>query len=477
MNTIKLNHYCCEEMKPVTGVLLFILFFIGGCKKESFITSPDAQMSFSSDTLFYDTVFTSTGSITKFVRLYNNNDQKLRLTSVDLGGGVNSQFKINVDGLPGPASDLEIAANDSMYVFITVQVNPDAANIPFVIQDSLRIRFNNTERFVQLQAWGQNAHFIRNHVVTGNEIWTNDKPYVILDGLLVNKNAKLTIEKGSRLYFHADAPLLVDGTLEVKGEKYDSLRVRFRSDRLDEPYRYFPGSWPGIYFRSDSHDNIMEFAVISNAFQGVVVDQPSGNANPKLILNESIIENCFDAGLIAIRSDISAKNTLIANCGKNMIIAFGGRYDFTHITNVAYSNSFITHKDPVLSITNVFEDGIAVFTADCSASFKNCIFWGDDGLVKDEVTIRKEGSAPFSLNFTNSLWKVSGVPANITATAMINNQDPQFNLVETDKRQYDFRLKQGSPAISKGLATGTLTDLDGNPRKALSPDAGAFEKQ
>ncbi|HTF29411.1 MAG TPA: choice-of-anchor Q domain-containing protein, partial [Flavitalea sp.] len=219
------------------------------------------------------------------------------------------------------------------------------------------------------------------------------------------------------------------------------------------------------------------FAVISNAFQGIVVDQPSGNANPKLILNESIIENCFDAGLIAIRSDISAKNTLIANCGKNMIIAFGGRYDFTHITNVAYSNSFITHKDPVLSITNVFEDGSAVFTADCSASFKNCIFWGDDGLVKDEVTIRKEGSAPFSLNFTNSLWKVSGVPANITATAMINNQDPQFNLVETDKRQYDFRLKQGSPAISKGLATGTLIDLDGNPRKALTPDAGAFEKQ
>ena len=35
---------------------------------------------------------------------------------------------------------------------------------------------------------------------------------------------------------------------------------------------------------------------------------------------------------------------------------------------------------------------------------------------------------------------------------MINNQDPLFNLVDNDKIQYDFRLKENSPAIGKGKA-------------------------
>ncbi|HTE26221.1 choice-of-anchor Q domain-containing protein [Flavitalea sp.] len=463
-------------MKPLTGFVFFIVLFVCSCKKDVFITSPDAEIRFSADTLHYDTVFTSVGSITKFVRIFNNNDQKLRLTSVQLSGGSNSPFRINVDGTPGNASDIEILPNDSLYVFVSVQVNPDAQNLPFILRDSLRVSYNGNEKFIQLEAWGQNAVFLRNHIVTGHEIWTNTKPYVILDRLLIEKNAKLTIGKGSRLYFHADAPLLVDGTLEVKGEKADSLRVSFQGDRLDDPYHNYPGAWPGIYFQASSQDNIIEYANIYNAFQGLVVDQPATNGLPKLILNESVIQNCFDAGLIAFRSEIRSRNTLIANCGKNMILAFGGKYEFTHLTNTAYSNRYIAHKDAILSITNVFEDAGAVFTADLNASFVNCIFWGDDGLVKNEVTIRKEGSSVFAVSFTNSLWKMSDVPGSITTSAMINNQDPLFNLVDNDKIQYDFRLKENSPAIGKGKPAGVTFDLDGKIRKVV-PDIGAYELQ
>ncbi len=48
---------------------------------------------------------------------------------------------------------------------------------------------------MQLDAWGQNAHFYRNRLIDAHETWTNDKPYVILGGLLVDKNVTLTIQK------------------------------------------------------------------------------------------------------------------------------------------------------------------------------------------------------------------------------------------------------------------------------------------
>lgn len=178
--------------------------------------------------------------------------------------------------------------------------------MPFVVQDSVGIAFNGNQQWVQLEAWGQNANFYRGRAITGDETWTNSKPYVILDGLLIAPGASLTINRGTRIFIHADAPIIVDGTLKVLGEKYDSTRVEFRGDRRDEPYRNFPAGWPGIYFRASSVNNELHFANILNAFQGVVVSEPSMHANPMLLLSETVIDNCYDAGLLAINSDVRA---------------------------------------------------------------------------------------------------------------------------------------------------------------------------
>jgi hypothetical protein len=141
-------------------------------------------------------VFTSTGSVTQFFRIYNTNNQKLRLSSVQLSGGASSWFKINVDGTPGPeVRDIEIAANDSIYVFVSVKIDPTLDNLPFIVQDSIRIVYNGNERWVQLDAWGQNAHFMRNRRIESDEVWENDKPYVILGGIQVDTNVTLTIKK------------------------------------------------------------------------------------------------------------------------------------------------------------------------------------------------------------------------------------------------------------------------------------------
>jgi len=459
----------------ITGLIaISLLLLLNSCRKDSFITSPDARVSISADTLKYDTVFVTTGSTYRSFTIFNDNDQKLRISSLNLLGGSTSVYKMNVDGTPGDQfSNIEINANDSLYVFTQVNVNPNAANLPFILRDSIEINYNGKRRLVQLEAWGQNAHFFRDKVIATNETWNNDLPYVILGSLLVNPNQTLTINKGCRIYVHADAPIVVDGSLVVNGLKDTIDRVYFQGDRLDEPYKDFPASWPGLFFRGTSKDNVLTYASIKNAFQGIGIFDPSPNANPKLILNECVIDNAYDAGIISINSSIRARNTQVSNCGKNLFFVKGGDYQFTHCTIVTIGNRYIDHKDPVLTLTN-FDN---TSTASLTALFRNCIFWGENGLVDNEVIVSKNGAGIFNVNFDYNLWKVQSTPANITSNQIINNQVPMFDSTDGSKNYYSFRLKAGSPAINKGTNAGVLTDLDGKPRPVGLPDLGCFEKQ
>ena len=463
-------------MKPSLALLLLIICVLSACKKESFITSPDARIRTSEETITFDTVFTTVGSITKFFRIYNENDKSLRISSIKLAGGLASPFKINADGTVGPeVKDLEIEGGDSLYVFVSVRVDPISGTLPFVVQDSISITFNGRTDWVQLEAWGQNANFLRGKKITGNEVWDNRLPYVILDGLIVDTTATLTIGEGTKVYLHANAPFIVDGTLKVNGKYYDSTRVRFAGDRLDAPYKDFPGSWPGIYFRGSSRNNELHFTTIANAYQGVVVEKPSVNSNPKLILNGCIIDNIYDVGILGLQTSIQATNCVVSNCGKNILLAYGGNYNFNHCTVASYSNFFMLHKEPVLQLANYIKDGTNFLTSDLTAVYRNCIFWAESGNVDDEVFVSKQGSTVFDVTFANCLWKVKNVPPNTNRTNIISNVDPMFETIDTQKGIYDFRLQTGSPAINAGIATTSLTDINGKPRTG-NPDLGAYEK-
>ena len=464
-------------MKTPGILTISLVLLLFSCKKDSFITSADARVNITADTLKYDTVFVTAGSTYRSFKIINENDQKLRVSSLKLFGGATSVYKINVNGVSGTQfNNLEINANDSIYVFAQVNVNPNAANIPFILRDSIEINYNGKRRLVQLEAWGQNAHFYRNKVITANEIWNNDLPYVILGSLLINNNQTLTINKGCRIYVHADAPIVVDGTLQVNGLKDTINRVYFQGDRLDEPYKNYPASWPGIFFRSTSKDNVFNYAVVKNAFQAIALQNLApNNPTPKLILNECIIDNGYDAGIIAFNSSIRARNCLITNCGKNLYLVQGGNYQFTHCTVATYASSFIDHKDPVLTLSNSANNTSNTL----DATFRNCIFWGENGIVENEVIVEKKGSLFFNVAFDYNLWKVKTVPANIFSSNIINNIPPQFDSINTSKNYYNFRLQTGSPARNIGGSSTITTDLDGKTRPVPvgMPDLGCFEKQ
>jgi len=59
-------------MKIHTGFSLFLLILISACRKDTFINSADAVIRITADTLKYDTVFTSAGSVTQSFKIIND---------------------------------------------------------------------------------------------------------------------------------------------------------------------------------------------------------------------------------------------------------------------------------------------------------------------------------------------------------------------------------------------------------------------
>jgi hypothetical protein len=455
-------------------ITLISTVFFTACKKDSFITGTNAQLRLSADTIKYDTVFTTTGSITKTFKIINTNDKKLLLSKVKLMGGAASAYKMNVNGIAtSERNDIEIAANDSIYVFVTVTINPTAVNLPFIVRDSIQINYNSLTKYVQLQAYGQNAIFINNGLVISNVNFTAALPYVILGSLQVATGATLTLNAGTKLYSHADAPIIIDGTLIANGTK--TQPVVFAGDRLDDPYVNFPAAWPGIFFRTTSKDNVLKFVQVKNAYQAIVVLQPSVNANPKLVLKQSILDNALDAGLLCTNTNVTVDNTLVSNCGRGLSVSHGGTYNFTHCTFASFSNNYVQHKNPSVYISDANELNQ---TNALSAVLRNTIIYGDAGLVQNEIQTNKVGTV-FNVNLDYCLYRNTTDPTNCTINQSIKNVNPSFDSVNNVTRFYDFRITKNSTAagINKGTATSFLKDLDDNNRAVGLPDIGAYEKQ
>lgn len=454
--------------------LLVITFF--SCRKDSFNISPTASLSTSTDTLFFDTVFTSIGSVTQSFKIINTNNQKLRLSQILLSGGASSPFKINIDGTSGPeAEDVEINANDSLYVFVQVNVNPSSATLPFVITDSIELNYNGNKKWVQLQAYGQNAIFLKKQVLKENTHWDNALPYVIMGGIQIDTNAILTISAGTKIYLHANAPFLVNGTLKVNGTGDEP--VIFSGDRMDPDYKELPASWPGIYFRATSENNSLKHTIIKNAYQGIIAQDLSSTPNPKLNLSQCIIDNIYDAGILGINTNIYADNCLISNCGSNVSLFLGGDYHFINCTIASYNTAYITHKNPILQLSDSYTEGGSTYNASLNAFFQNCILWGDGGTVDDEIAITKQGSFNFSVSFDHVLYKAKDEINNASFVSSIKNTNPMFDSINVSRNIYDFHFNNNptSPAVNAGVATPFLYDLDGKLRDAM-PDIGCYER-
>jgi hypothetical protein len=465
-------------------VAIALTWLATACQKEGFITSPDASITLSTGMVAFDTVFVSQGSVTQYFTIANPNSQKLRISSIALAGGSSSPYSININGQVGPqAGNFELAAGDSMYVFVKVTIDPNNQQNPFVVKDSVAVQYNGNTRWVQLEAYGQNARFIQNDTIKTNTTWDARLPYVILKGLTVNPGATLTLQQGVRVYCNATAPFIIHGTLLANGDKYDSTRITFRGDRLDAGYADLPGGWPGLIFSSLSSGSRLSYTNLLNAYQAISIGGGAAASPPRLTLNECTIHNAYDYGIFALNTSISARNCLISQCGNggnpgsggsNVILTGGGNYRFEHCTISTYGNLYQNHKNGCLFISNSYSGSNAAL----SALFQNCIIYGEGGAAEDEVMTARNQAAAFDVRMNHVLYKVMNDPTGVVFINSIKNTDPLFDTINVSRQQYNFRLRDGSPCINRGMTLPITIDLDGNPRPVGTlPDIGCYEKQ
>ena len=90
-----------------------------------------------------DTVLTGIPTSTRQLKVYNPNKKALLISSIVLADAGKSGFRINVDGIKGNQfSDIEIAGEDSLYIFVEATLpQQDNADIR-LIKDSILFQLN-----------------------------------------------------------------------------------------------------------------------------------------------------------------------------------------------------------------------------------------------------------------------------------------------------------------------------------------------
>jgi len=457
-------------------VPVLLIYFTFSCEKDEFYTSSNAKLSFSNDTVLFDTVFTTIGSATKQLIVKNPYKSSIRISSIYLAGGESSPYRLNIDGYSGTKlNNVELRSKDSLYIFIEVTIDPTNQNLPMVVKDSIVFSLNNNIQDVNLVSWGQDVHILNSQIIQ-TETWINDKPYLIYNYLFIDTASTLTIEAGVKLHFHNQSRMYVAGTMISNGT-FESP-VIFTGDRLEATYKDIPGQWDGIWLLPGSKNNVINFTEIRNAIIGIQVDTLASTDNPTLLLSNSKIENMTSTGVYAQGTTIEAYNTLIANCGQfAAALTLGGSYEFNHCTFANYWG-YSSRTTPSILINNYYIDiyGNTQIRSLNKAYFGNCIIYGNK---ESEIFLDKNSAGDFNYTFDYSLIKIESIINTSNTENYINilkNVDPKFN----DPYNNDYELDTLSPAKDYGkIQIGLSFPLDihlNNRTIDAGPDIGAFER-
>jgi hypothetical protein len=456
-------------------IIFFIIIHIFSCQKESYYEGNDAKLRFSYDTIKFDTIFSGIGSVTKKLMVYNPYNKSLKISSIQLTG--TSPFILNINGVQtNSATNLELYPNDSLYIFIQIFVNTTGQNLPLFIDNLLEFTVNGNMQHVNLEAYGQDVHLIRDEVIK-TTTWEADKPYLIYGNAVIDSLSTLIIDKGVNVFFHKKANMLVKGTLKINGEF--SKPVSFGSDRLDKDYQDIPGQWGGILLLPGSKNNSFNWLVLKNGMSGIRIGAYNDLSKPDLELNNVIVKNMSYNCLLAYGAKIKAVSCLIANAATYTCGLFGGDYEFDQCTIVNYFGTY-ANRDfsyPAVIIANNYADTLTVgkyiFNDLINASFYNSIIYGG---MADEVRLDNKATALFQYKFDYCLVR-SQAYKNDGSFPKTNiwNKDPKF--VASDSMK--FELTKLSPAIDTGdVAIGKNFPVDLNNKDRTTdkaPDLGAYE--
>lgn len=492
--------------------ILCCLVLWSSCRNDFETVASTGNLQFSKDTVYLDTVFTNIGSSTYNLKVYNRSNDDINIPSVRLAQGESSNYRLNVDGVPGKTfENVQILAKDSIFIFIETTL--DINNLPtnakdFLYIDQLLFDTGGNEQKVELVTLVKDAIFlfpekyadgtietltlgegddaiqVEGFFLEDDELtFTNEKPYVIYGFAAVPSNKTLTVEAGARIHFHNSSGIIVaqNGTMKVMGDQSADPEameneVIFQGDRLEPGFADIPGQWAFIWLTAGSVNNEFNYTTIKNSTVGVLVDSSLLN------LRNVQIYNSANIGLLSRTALIRGENMVINNSGQSALaIQLGGDYEFKHCTFANYwVGSF--RSFPTVSIENVFETATEILVADLvKADFINCIIYGNE---RREFSLFQDTQGAFNFKFQNSLVRFEDPTGEFGNNPLYDFNNPilypstKFNLdpffQNTERNNFNIEAgKSGADGIG-WPGVGPSHDLNGMPRSS-QPDAGAYE--
>lgn len=481
----------------VVALLVAACIQLAACYEEKFTTDPGDTLTFSTDTLSFDTVLTEINTVTRYFKVFNPHDLFIHISQVKLTGTHAAFFRLNVDGTTSDIiRDVQINPHDSIYVFVEATIDPDqpVSVSPFIIEADVSFTTNQQEQLVNLVAWGQNANYIpgpdvNNKVLIltcdlGQVTWDDPKPYVLYGTLLIDSCA-LILPPGARLYVHGGIAnnelgiynqgliytlpmgrIMVEGTLEKP--------VIIRDDRIEPDYG---GAWAGIRLGPASGPHKFSYVQMKNALIGIVADSASS-----LNVDHSIIAFTEGAGIFARHADVQVANSLFYENGtQGIALTYGGNYKIDYCTMANYGNT----AEALLMNDFYCDDPLCsngVQLNKLTARINNSIMAGS---ATDEVWIVNAGNPAdgwLDIEMHNNIVLVDDL--------LKNDQYPQFfstlcldcfeynpgEILFEDLQMNDYHLDSLSIAEHKAIPiAGILDDLEGVLRDDAQPDIGCYE--
>lgn len=478
----------------------------------NFTTSPSALLTFEQDTLRFDTVFTTIGSSTQRFKIYNHNKKDLRIRQVKLGGGHDSQFRINLDGqyLGSGLTDVEIMGNDSLFLFCEVTVKPHDSDAPILLRDSLQfVLESGVLQQMILEAYGQDIIVLKAPVIESNTTLDANRPYLVYDSLVVKKDVTLTMAAGTTFCFYSGASLMVHGTWQANGTLEQPVTLRgHRTDRIFSNLTYdnMDAQWGGVTIFPESKKNVLQYTDLHAASWGINIE------NTDCTIENSIIHNVRLNGIYAKYAKLHVSNSQITNAGNNCVSLVGGTHHFVHTTiaqfypwkagakhalsftnledsviyplhQAIFENCLITgyNKDEIQGTSYTPKEGETLPSeAEFNASFKGCLVNIDLGDAMDENDAAKAARQMFttSLNETEAFHQKKKLTTEQQDSIVWGKKN--FVHMADGDYLYDFRLDSVSQARGIGLsAPAAIYPLDrlGKPRPSNKPDVGCYQYQ
>jgi len=476
-------------------ILLFVAFLSCKDNYENYSTGSNQLLSFSVDTLSFDTLFSSIGSATKKFMIYNNHKDPLLISSIRFLHG-DRGFRMNVPperrDTNGNFINVRISSKDSLYVFVEATLNENSTAVPQFRSDEIIFTTNGVRQKVVVEAYGQDVVFLRAKVFDESLTLSNEKPYLVYDSLTVNKGVTLTIQEGTIFYMHNHSWFNVKGNIKALGSLLQPIIIR--GDRMDYllgiPYDRVPGQWEGMWFAASSFENEFKHTHIRNGMLGMAFELSTPDTL-KLKLTNSVLTNMNGNILSAENCYIEVENSELSNASDALVCLRGGKYSFTHCTLANYLPPWnsMTTTGQTLVIYNYSRDNATALPVE--AGFFNSIIYGSNTRAGEYVISRDTVKFPagrMDYKFQNCLLlKKDGKNDGEKLIDCTFNEDPKFakskteslNKEEEDDYIFDFRLSSESPARDKAdvsIAKKLPFDMNGVSRfEDKAPDIGAYE--